>query len=287
MIFVENNCINQRNSFRLKSSEFRKNNIKKFNNIDSYRKNLSSIDKHKKGSFIIKTNKSLNGLNLVDNIKQNLSLNKKYLMSRPKTARRSKDIKELDIKPYITPNDKIQKMKTEESYKNNLLNKLLDQKPLNNAFNDGNEKEIEKDKKNKEDEIENFEDYKSKYPRPPTLTELGHLFNTSKIVKKKSYDLSNINSDSQRKIMKNYLNEKIGKNDYSHHKTKFFNTFTENNDNTQNISNKNKKNLLNQYTFSAINKSKNKNSKTEMNISDTYKPVINKKYNINNRFEKF
>jgi hypothetical protein len=287
MIFVENNCINQRNSFRLNSCRLRKNFIKKSKNKDSYIKNLSSMEKHKMASFISKKNKSLNTLNLVDNIKKSLSLSKKQLVSRPKTARRSKDIRELDIKPYISPNDKIQKTKEEESFKNILLNKLINEKGLNNAFNDENEKEKEKDKKHKEDRIESFEDYKSIYPRPPTLNELGHLFNTSKIVKKKSYDLSNINSDSQRKIMKNYLNEKIGKNDYSHHKTKFFNTFTENNDNTQNISNKNKKNLLNQYTFSAINKSKNKNSKTEMNISDTYKPVINKKYNINNRFEKF
>jgi len=50
---------------------------------------------------------------------------------------------------------------------------------------------------------------------------------------------------------------------------------------------KNKKYILNQDTFSSINKNKNKNSNTEMNISDTYKPVINKKYNINNRFKKF
>jgi len=287
MIFVENNCINQRNSFRLKSSKFRENNIKKFNNIDIYRKNLSSMDKNKKASFISKTNKSLNTLNLVDNIKQNLSLSRKQLMIRPKTARRSKEIKELDIKPYISPNEKIQKTKTGENFKNILLNKLIDEKSSNIAFNDENEKEAEKDKKNKEDEIESFEDYKSKYPRPPTLNELGHLFNTSKIVKKRSYDLSNINSDSQRKIRKNYMNEKREKNDYSHHKAKFLNTFSENNDNTQNISNKNKKYILNQDTFSSINKDKNKNSNTEMNISDTYKPVINKKYNINNRFKKF
>jgi hypothetical protein len=244
------------------------------------------LDKHKKASVISKTNKSLNTLNLVDNIKQNFALNKKLIMSRPKTAR-STNIKELDIKPYISPNDKIQKIKAGESFKNILLNKLLDEKPLNTAFNYENEKEIEKDKKNKENEIETFEEYKSKYPRPPTPSELGHLFYTSRIVKKRSYDMSNINTDSQRKILKNYLNDKREKNDYSHHKTKFLNTFSEKSENIQNTSNKNKKYVLNQNTFSAINKSKNKNSNTEININDTYKPTINKKYNINNRFEKF
>ena len=170
-------------------------------------------------------------------------------MSRPKTAGRSKDIKELDIKPYASPKEKTQKTKTEESYKDILLNKLIDEKASNNAFNEEKEKEKEKDKKNKEDEIESFEDYKSKYPRPPTLSELGHLFNTSKIVKKRSFDLNNINSDSQRRIRKNYLNEKREKND-NHHKNKFLNTFSENNiDNTQNISSKNKKYVLNQNTF--------------------------------------
>ena len=94
------------------------------------------MDKNKKASFISKTNKSLNTLNLVDNIKQNLSLNKKRIMSRPKTAGRSKDIKELDIKPYASSKDKTQKTKTEESYKDILLNKLIDEKASNNAFNE-------------------------------------------------------------------------------------------------------------------------------------------------------
>ena len=226
-------------------------------------------------------------MNLVDNIKKSLSLSKKQLVSRPKTARRSKDIRELDIKPYISPNDKIQKTKEEESFKNILLNKLINEKGLNNAFNDENEKEKEKEKKHKEDRIESFEDYKSKYPRPPTLNELGHLFNTSKIVKKKSYDLNNINSESQRKLRTNYINEKREKKDYSHHKAKLLNTFSENNDNTQNTSNKIKKYALNKDNFSSLNITKNKNSITEMNISDNYKPVIYKNYNIKNHFKKF
>ena len=298
MIFVENNYINQRTHYSLKSNEKEKNNAMP-NNNNIFRKHILSFGKLKSDSFIsnsFKTNKTLNTINSVTKRKHPLQLKKKLINRGARTEKR-KELKNLNIQNIniqnkgkhddniylkiksiteqntsnnnIIENDKNHN-NDEENYKLILLEKLINPKPVDN---NENKKDLEKDKEKKEDkeeEFEDFQDYHSKYPRLPTLNELSYLLNNPRNnLRTKSFDFNNINLDLKNKINSKsvYLRKKSEgpqKRDIKYNSGKF---------------------ILNTNANNLDERKDNLYSKT--NLNENYKPIINKKYNIDNRFENF
>jgi hypothetical protein len=298
MIFVENNYINQRTHYRLRSNQKEKNNEMP-NNKNILRKHIYSFGKLKSDSLIsnsFKTNKTLYTINSATKRKHPLHLNKKLINRGARTEKR-KDLKNLKIQNINTQNKnklndniylKIKSLTEQNTSKNNiiendknynndeenykliLLEKLINPKPVDN---NENKKDLEKDKEKKEDkeeEFEDFQDYKSRYPRLPTLNELSYLLNNPvNNLRTKSFDFSNINLD-----LKNKINNKsvflTRKPEYSQKKDIKYNSG---------------KYILKKNVNNLDEKKDNLDSKT--NLNENYKPIINKKYNIDNRFEKF
>ena len=132
------------------------------------------------------------------------------------------------------------------------------------------QKKTKKKKDDKEEEFEDFQDYQSKYPRLPTLNELSYLLNNPvNSLRTKSFDFNNINLD-----LKNKINSKSvflrKKSEYSQKRDIKYNSG---------------KYILKTNANNIDEKKDNLNIKT--NLNENYKPIINKKYNIDNRFEKF
>ena len=293
MIFVENNYINQRNFYKLNINKQKSYN-KIYNNNKNINKKYSfSVDKQKRMSFIsnsFKGNKSLNTLNSFKNKKKNILFGKKNNRINSANIKMKKKLKELNdidnfdtfnkgnfnkniyskIKPFTTYNNN----KFEQSEKNYyeekkdiLLNQLIMPKTTNNT-------EIEKDME-KETELHDFQNYESKYPRLPTSNELKFFVNSSKNLKTNSLVFKNI----KKRIFEN------DKKDCNLSRNYYLETDI-NIENNENI----KKN--NQYLVKS-NIGKNDSVKTninkDINIYKTYRPVISKKYDINNtnRFKNF
>ena len=208
MIFVENNYINQRTHYSLKSNKKEKNSSMP-NNKNIFRKHILSFGKLRSDSLIsnsFKTNKTLNTINSVTKRNHPFQLNKKLINRGTRTEKR-KDIKNLNLQNINTQNKnkfddniylKIKSLTEQNTSKNNiiendknynndeenykliLLDKLINPKPVDNNENKKDldrEKEKKEEKEEKEEEFEDFQDYQSKYPRLPTLNELSYLLN--------------------------------------------------------------------------------------------------------------
>ena len=319
MIFVENNCINQRPFFKINSYKKEKHNyynkMKDNNNFEnhnnfSHKKCLSNINRQKRTSFVSnssKENKTITSINSVSN--RNI---KNMIIKRAKSSRKRKEFKGLDINNlkqsknnYDNPTEIKLKLltdnnilinnyeKTKNKYENKeinkshfLLDKLISPKSTNNLYNFENE--IEKNKEDKDDKIGNYQN-KSKYPRCPTVTELGILLNNFKKQKIKKFDKNNL----KRKINRNNFGKGNKENNLSpNDKTTSlrkvnYNNFLNINSNESNDIKKNKKYVLKKNYFSFTNGEINKVLITKEKLNDNYKPKINEKYNIKNYFDKF
>ena len=296
MIFVENNYINQRTHYRLRSNKKEKNNTLT-NNKNIFKKHILSFGKLNRDSLIsnsFKTNKSLNTINSVTKRKHPFHINKDLINRGTRTEKR-KDLKNLNLQNITTHNKnkfedniylKIKSLTEQNESKNNiienvknddenykliLLDRLINPKSVDN---NENKKELEKDqekKEDKEEEFEDFQDYQSKYPRLPTLNELSYLLiNPINNLRAKSFDFNNINLD-----LKNRINNKSvflrKKSEHSQKKDIKYNS-------GKYILKANINNLIDE---------KKDNLNTKINLNENYKPMINKKYNVDNRFEKF
>lgn len=296
MIFVENNYINQRTHYRLRSNKKEKNNTLT-NNKNIFKKHILSFGKLNRDSLIsnsFKTNKSLNTINSVTKRKHPFHINKDLINRGTRTEKR-KDLKNLNLQNITTHNKnkfedniylKIKSLTEQNESKNNiienvknddenykliLLDRLINPKSVDN---NENKKELEKDqekKEDKEEEFEDFQDYQSKYPRLPTLNELSYLLNNPiNNLRAKSFDFNNINLD-----LKNRINNKSvflrKKSEHSQKKDIKYNS-------GKYILKANINNLIDE---------KKDNLNTKINLNENYKPMINKKYNVDNRFEKF
>jgi len=298
MIFVENNYINQRTHYSLKSNKKEKNSSMK-NNKNIFRKHILSFGKLRSDSLIsnsFKTNKTLNTINSVTKRNHPFQLNKKLINRGTRTEKR-KDIKNLNLQNINTQNKnkfddniylKIKSLTEQNTSKNNiiendknynndeenykliLLDKLINPKPVDNNENKKDLDREKEKKEEKEEEFEDFQDYQSKYPRLPTLNELSYLLNNpANNLRTKSFDFDNINLD-----LKNKLNSKSvflrKKSEYSQKRDIKYNSG---------------KYILKTNANNFDERKDNFNSKT--NLNENYKPIINKKYHFDNRFEKF
>ena len=298
MIFVENNFINQRNFFRLKNKKIDKNNNKKEEYKNNNIKYLSAIDKQKRTSFISNTsrvNKSLTSINSSSNRKTSANIKKRGIttIKRKKKIKELKDINEYDNinnydkKIYLKlksltnyNNNNLEKSKCDdvEENKNFLLSKLINNKASNNENNNDTGIEKEKDK-DKEDGMNDFQNYESKYPRLPTLSELGNLFNTNNL-RTKSFDF---NKSLGIKKIKNSDNENLSGYNETLFLKKIPNNYFAKSNTNKDITNNNKKIIFNSNFSKNDNEEKNQNVNTQC-INNSYRPKINKKYHFNNRF---
>ena len=292
MIFVENNFINQRNFYRLKNNKKQRNNIDNnniYNNRNNNVKYSSYYDKQKRNSSnSFKDNKSLTLINSFKNRKQSISVDKKRLNRVSATVKRKKIFKELKNKIFPNTenynNNIYLKLKTFtnndnnknniEEYNNSQLKQLIMPKTTNNTYYTEEGKETEK-----ENEIDDFQNYKSIYPRLPTLNELRNYLNNSNIVKTQSFDF--------KKTKKNKFEyvKTEPTNNYSRNKTLDIKNETDNN--YENIKFDNKDLKKSKKTNFVNNNKNNNNINKDINIYKTYRPVISKKYDISNRFKNF
>ena len=310
MIFVENNYINQRKFFRLKTKKIDKNNNKrdiyKNNNIKYY----ISMNKQKRESFITNSsrcNKSLNSINSVSNRNRSHDMKKRVMTTvkrRKKKLKELKDVNELNsinefdkrihlkAKSFTNNNNNnnIEKSKNDDNEENNkylLLKKLLSNKVSNNEPNNDTGAEKEKDKEEEGEGMNDFHNYESKYPRLPTVQELGNLFNTNNI-RTKSFDFhKNMGS----KILNNKYSDNESKdNGFGYNETLFLkklpnrNLTTTNNNNNKDIGNNNRKIIFGTKYEKNNFEENNKCANTKYNTNGSYRPIINKKYNVTNRF---
>ncbi len=118
--------------------------------------------------------------------------------------------------------------------------------------------------------MNDFQNYESKYPRLPTLSELGNLFNTNNL-RTKSFDF---NKSLGIKKIKNSDNENLS----GYNETLFLKKI-----HNKDITNNNKKIIFNSNFSKNDNEEKNQNVNTQC-INNSYRPKINKKYHFNNRF---
>jgi hypothetical protein len=302
MIFVENNYINQRTFFRIKSKKIEKNNNKKENNKNINVKNFSSTNKIKRESFISNSsrgNKSLNSINSMSNRNQSHDIKKRVMTTVKRRKKKIKDLKEIndfnslnefDKKIHLklktfNYNSNMEKSKNDETEENNkylLLRKLLTNKVANNEPN--NEPGLEKDKEKDEEGMTDFHNYESKYPRLPTLKELGNIFNTNNL-RTKSFDFhKNMGS----KIINNKLSDNESKDNGTGYNEALFlkrlsnkNSITNNN---KDITNNNKKIIFNSKYGKNNFEENNKCVNSKYSVNNSYRPIINKNYNIANRF---
>ena len=308
MIFVENNYINQRPFFRIKKNhKQRKENKTIFqNNKITPLKFFSSFDKTKRlsfGSNNSKINKSLATINSYINERKIISLDKNMINRGSTTVKRKKKLKELididnidnqnqskrnyfKLKNY-TSNNNDNKFKTLENNKINSnnnediklqLNKLIMPKT---TYNNDNEKKSEN-----EDEIGDFDNYESKYPRLPTLNELGYLLNKTKnfnlnlnknkIENDKKDNTGIFNNTNKTLFLKKSINVK-----------KSTNANLESD--KHNKDNNDKKFMFKSNLVIDDNERKNSfmNEQIKINIYKTVNPMINTKFDIDNHFDEY
>ena len=200
------------------------------------------------------------------------------------------NINEFDKKIHLklktfSYNNNMEKSKNDETEENNkylLLRKLLTYKGANNEPN--NEPGLEKDKDKEEEGMNDFHNYESKYPRLPTLKELGNLFNTNNL-RTKSFDFQkNMGS----KIINNKFSDNESKdNETGYNEALFLKKLSNKNSNTNNnkdITNNNKKIIFNSKCGKNNFEENNKCVNSKYSVNNSYRPIINKKYNIANRF---
>ena len=292
MIFVENNFINQRNFYRLKNNKKQRNNIDNnniYNNRNNNVKYSSYYDKHKRNSSnSFKGNKSLTLINSFKNRKQSISVDKKRLNRVSATVKRKKIFKELKNKIFPNTenynNNIYLKLKTFtnndnnknniEEYNNSQLKQLIMPKATNNTYYTEEGKETEK-----ENEIDDFQNYKSIYPRLPTLNELRNYLNNSNIVRTQSFDFKKTKKNNFEYVKTEPTNN------YSRNKTLDIKNETDNN--YENIKFDNKDLKKRKKTNFVNNNKNNNNINKDINIYKTYRPIISKKYDISNRFKNF
>ena len=302
MIFVENNYINQKPFFRLKKSHNQRKENKTIipNNKINHIKYFSSFDKKKRlslGSNTSKINKSLATVNSFKNRRNIISLDKHMQNRGSTTIKRKKRIKDLididdinsqnqskrnylKLKTYSSNNDnKFETLENNNNGNNNIdediklqLKKLIMPK---NTYNNDNDKQSEN-----EDEIGDFNNYESKYPRLPTLNELGYLFNKTKKfnlnLKKNKFENdkkdSILNYNSQKALfMKKSININLKSDNHNNEK---------NND-----KNNDKKFMFKSNLVIDDNERKNSFINKPISIYKTVNPMVNKKYDIDNNFE--
>ena len=298
MIFVENNYINQRTCFRFKKdlSQRKENKTIIPNNKTNHIKYFSSFDKKKRlslGSNTSKINKSLATINSFKNRKNILPLDKNRINRGSTTVKRKKKLKELididDIDDQNQSKRNYLKLKTYSSNNNENKFETLENNKSNNNNNDEDIKfQLQKlimpkntytndnDKKSEnEDEIGDFDNYQSKYPRLPSLNELGYLLN-----KTKNFNLSLMKNKFENDNKDNILN-------YTSKKALFLKKSTNINlESGKSNNEQNKKKFMFKSNL-AIDDYERKNSfiNKPINIYKTVNPMINKKYDINNNFE--
>ena len=176
------------------------------------------------------------------------------------------------IKSYTYYNNKFEKSEKNflEEKKDSLLNQLIMPKATNNT-------EIEKDIE-KESIIGDFQNYESKYPRLPTSNELNYFLNSSKNLKTNNLAFKNI----KKRIFENDKKDINSRNNYLETDINIENSKL-NMDNEKIKENK-------QYIVNITvgnNDITQRNINKEANIYKTYRPLISKKYDINNRFKNF
>ena len=300
MIFVENNNINQKKFYKLKMNK----NISKINNNKDYMaKYLTTTGKQKRISLhsnSSKINKSLTSINSFKNKKAGLSLETNLIKRGTSTVKRKTKFKELnDINIFKTTNEanyndsKRLKLKIStnlndnfEPSKNNiteenkfeLIKKLIIPKSANITNNIETGKETDK-----EGEIDDFHNYESKYPRLPTLSEMGYLLNNTRILKTRSFNFSK-NLETRNNIGNDIENEKNNILNLNNSKSLFKKN---DNNNKNNFFNKKVSTTNNKYILKSTivnNEDIDKNNKKDINVYKTYRPKISEKYDINNRF---
>ena len=302
MIFVENNYINQRTFFRFKKNQDQENNNvnnNKIHNKSAQRKHLFHIDKQRRKSFMSNStqgNKSLSSINTIKNRNSNIILDKNIVnrvsatVKRKKKFKELKEISDLDNKERHLHN----KNKYNKSYKlkastdnddqkfenfngneivNSQLYKLIRPKTSNNAYYTEKGKETQKD-----DEVDDFQYYESKYPRLPTLSELGYL------LKSKNFKKNNMEEEKKEKIF-SYNSINNNNKTFFLKKSKNINLETSKYNEDNKDLKQSKKHI---FKSTLINDDKKNNQiNKNVNIYKTYRPVISKKYDVNSRFENF
>ena len=306
MIFVENNFINHRTFYRFKKNSNQENNNvnrnKIYNNKNMQKKYIASSDKHRRASFCSNStqgNKSLTSINTLNNKNLNILLDKKIINRGSSTVKKKKKFKELTdindlntkdnnsifnknnynnkslkLKTFISNNDnKFEKINDiDENIKSQLF-KLIRPKTSSNIYNTENGRQTQN-----EEENDDFQNYESKYPRLPTLTELGYLLNNKNIKKKnieneKIISTNNIISNSNKTLfLRQSKNINLENSKY--------------NEDNKNLK-KNKRYIFKSTLINKNDDEKKNQINKEIDIYRTYRPVISKKYDVNTRFENF
>ena len=306
MIFVENNYINQKRFYKLKKNK----NIKKINNNnkDYNKKYLTTSGKQKRISLVSnssKGNKSVTSINSFKNKRPGLSLDKNFINRGTSSVKRKAKLKELNIindfedpiesipnnnnrlklRTFTNFKDKFELSKNNntDEHKFDLIKKLIIPKSSNVTNNIETGKETDK-----EDEIDDFQNYESKYPRLPALNELDYLLNNTKNVKSRGFNFSK-NYESRNNIGTDIENEKNSVLNLDGSKSLIFKKIVDTNNGKNNYFNKksslnNKKFILKSNVVINENLNKDKDIKKDINVYKTYRPKINKQYDIISRF---
>ena len=306
MIFVENNYINQKRFYKLKKNK----NIKKINNNnkDYNKKYLTTSGKQKRISLVSnssKGNKSVTSINSFKNKRPGLSIDKNLINRGASSFKRKAKLKELNIinnfedpiesipnnnnrlklRTFTNFKDKFELSKNNntDEHKFDLIKKLIIPKSSNVTNNIETGKETDK-----EDEIDDFQNYESKYPRLPALNELDYLLNNTKNVKSRGFNFSK-NYESRNNIGTDIENEKNSVLNLDGSKSLIFKKIVDTNNGKNNYFNKksslnNKKFILKSNVVINENLNKDKDIKKDINVYKTYRPKINKQYDINSRF---
>ena len=306
MIFVENNYINQKRFYKLKKNK----NIKKINNNnkDYNKKYLTTSGKQKRISLVSnssKGNKSVTSINSFKNKRPGLSIDKNLINRGASSVKRKAKLKELNIinnfedpiesipnnnnrlklRTFTNFKDKFELSKNNntDEHKFDLIKKLIIPKSSNVTNNIETGKETDK-----EDEIDDFQNYESKYPRLPALNELDYLLNNTKNVKSRGFNFSK-NYESRNNIGTDIENEKNSVLNLDGSKSLIFKKIVDTNNGKNNYFNKksslnNKKFILKSNVVINENLNKDKDIKKDINVYKTYRPKINKQYDINSRF---
>ena len=306
MIFVENNYINQKRFYKLKKNK----NIKKINNNnkDYNKKYLTTSGKQKRISLVSnssKGNKSVTSINSFKNKRPGLSIDKNLINRGASSVKRKAKLKELNIinnfedpiesipnnnnrlklRTFTNFKDKFELSKNNntDEHKFDLIKKLIIPKSSNVTNNIETGKETDK-----EDEIDDFQNYESKYPRLPALNELDYLLNNTKNVKSRGFNFSK-NYESRNNIGTDIENEKNSVLNLDGSKSLIFKKIVDTNNGKNNYFNKksslnNKKFILKSNVVINENLNKDKDIKKDINVYKTYRPKINKQYDIISRF---
>ena len=297
MIFVENNYINQRPFYSFRKRQKNKKD-KNQNNKNNQIRCLSSVDNKKRQSCV--SNSSHLSINSFRNKKPAISLDKKILNRGSTTVKRKKKLKNLKELDNINDfnnlyknnnnNNLFLKIQAQTNYNNNhfeisknsnnddnnkfFLNKFIRPKTATNRYKNLIENEQEGQKEEKKNENNNdIKNNESKYPRLPTLNELEYLLNNTKSFKIRNFDFKNSNLNIEQKLLENDKKDKIL--NYTSKNTFFLKKNGNNEERKNSVSIKKKFNLKSSSNY--INNKKEYNN----NRYNTFRPMIDKKYEIN------